>query len=364
MKNILYFFVLLLFLNHSTTTNNNVKNISNEEKKILKISQTKKNDIKNNDKDKISDIIFNHVSDSHQWEFIENKIFIPLPVIIYNKKGKIEIFSSSNFSNGKIVKGNYGNYFISKNVIYSIDKKHYRKEKILDFSITKNVLSEIISFIILFVVLKKMKNSYNKNGKNKWKFGTLLEIIILFIKNEVAIPYLGKDKYIKYFPFLLTSFFFILCNNLLGLLPGFPNVTGNINTTLVLSLFTLFIAIKNSSKHYWKHMLWMPGPPIGIKILLAPIEFFSFFIRPLTLCIRLFTNIIAGHILILSFICLIFIFKNIFVTGFSVIFCFFISLLEIMVSFLQSFIFITLSSLLIGMTTNKKKNKELKIKNI
>ncbi|WP_185869675.1 F0F1 ATP synthase subunit A [Blattabacterium cuenoti] len=320
----------------------------------------------NSDNNKISNTIIEHITDSHEWNIIgssKNGIIFSLPVFLWNNG--LEYFSSSQFSSEKVVKGKYGFYKMFHERIYKtnsygtlyIDTKGIPKnEKPLDFSITKNVISIMISVILLCYFFIRMKYSY-KNNQIKWNFGILLEFLILFIRDKIAIPNIGKEKYRSYFPFLLTSFFFILVNNLIGIIPGFPNVTGNINITFVLAGITFLISNINANKSYWKHTFCMPGVPIGIRFLLAPIEFIGIFIRPLTLCIRLFANITAGHIIILSFICLIFIFKNFFIAGFSVIFGFFISMLEIMVSFLQAFIFTTLSSLLIGISVKNYENK-------
>ncbi|WP_317168665.1 F0F1 ATP synthase subunit A [Blattabacterium cuenoti] len=314
---------------------------------------------KENAKINISDTIFDHINDSYEWNFLgshNHGITLYLPIILWNHG--LEIFSSSKFSCQKIVKGKYGYYKIFHGKIYntnSIGKFDMNKkgvpinDKPWDFSITKNVFSVLTSFFLLCYFFIRMRYSY-KNNQIKWSLGIFLEFLILFIRDKIAIPNIGNNKYRMYFPFLLTSFFFILINNLMGIIPGFPNITGNINVTFVLAFITFVITNINANKNYWKHIFWMPGVPVGIRFLLAPIEFIGIFIRPLTLCIRLFANITAGHIIILSFICLIFIFKNLFIAGFSVIFGFFISVLEIMVSFLQAFIFTSLSSLLIGIS--------------
>nr|QID56929.1 ATP synthase subunit A [Blattabacterium sp. (Laxta sp.)] len=313
----------------------------------------------NEEKMDISDTIFNHVNDSHEWHIAgthKNGIIFSLPVILWNNG--LEIFSSSKFSCKNAVKGKHGYYKMFREKIYNtnylgllyLDSKGIPKNnKPWDFSITKNVVSIFLSSFLLSYLFVRMKRNY-RNHQVKWSLGIFLEFLILFIRDEIAIPNIGNKKYKIFLPFLLTSFFFILINNLIGLIPGFPNVTGNINTTLVLASMTFIISNINANMSYWKHIFCTPGVPIGIRFLLVPIEFIGIFIRPLTLCIRLFANITAGHIIILSFICLIFIFKNFFIAGFSVIFGFFISVLEIMVSFLQAFIFTTLSALLIGMS--------------
>ncbi|WP_317168650.1 F0F1 ATP synthase subunit A [Blattabacterium cuenoti] len=318
----------------------------------------------NNNNLDISKIIFEHILDSHDWHIVNNKIILHLPIILLNKNKKLEIFSSKKFYHGKLVKGKYNFYKMFKDKIYitnctgqlNMNNKGnpINDQPILDLSITKNIISIILSIIILFIIFIKMVFSY-KNCYTTWNLGILLEFLILFIRDEIVIPNIGNTKYKKYLPFLLTLFFFILINNLIGLIPGFPNVTGNINITFGLSAIVFFIMNLSSNKNYWKHLLWMPNVPIFIKIILAPIEFIGLFIRPMTLCIRLFANITAGHIVILSFICLIFIFKSLWIASFSIIFGFFIFLLEIMVSFLQAFIFTNISALLIGSVINYSK---------
>nr|WP_317168406.1 F0F1 ATP synthase subunit A [Blattabacterium cuenoti] len=315
------------------------------------------------DKMDVASTILNHISDSHEWHVAgthKHGIVLHLPVILWNHG--LEIFSSSQFSCGNVVKGKYGYYKMFRGTIYQTDSVGslsysssrgigvLNNDKPWDFSITKNVVSILISSFLLFYLFIRMRRSYRNYQINKWSLGIFLEYLILFIRDEIAIPNIGNKKYKIFLPFLLTSFFFILINNLMGIVPGFPNVTGNINITLGLAMMTFIVTNINSNMSYWKHIFWTKDVPIGIRFLLAPIEFFGIFIRPLTLCIRLFANITAGHIIILSFICLIFIFKNFFIAGFSIIFGFFISMLEIMVAFLQAFIFTTLSALLIGMS--------------
>ncbi|WP_238784458.1 F0F1 ATP synthase subunit A [Blattabacterium cuenoti] len=340
----------------NTTTEDNISSSYEEDKTV-------------SNKIDVSKTIIEHVSDSHKWNlFGEEKrgIIFYFPVFLWNPGHGFEIFSSSQFSSENIVvKGNFGHYKMFKDKIYKTNSKGTlnmdskgipKNDKPLDFSITKNVISICISFFILCFIFVKMRLRYATH-QIKWPLGIFLEFLILFIRDEIAIPNIGKKKYRIYFPFLLTTFFFILINNLISILPGFPNVTGNISVTFSLALITFFITNINANKSYWKHTFWMPNVPLLIKFILFPIELIGIFIRPLTLCIRLFANMTAGHIIILSFICLIFIFRNLFIASFSITFCFFISLLEIMVSFLQSFIFTTLSSLLIGMAVKNYENE-------
>lgn len=315
-----------------------------------------------------SNVIINHIIDSHEWHICgdgDNSIVIPLPIILWDNG--LQIFMSYEFNHGEKIVKKSGNYYrIFNDKIYKTDASGFLylnnlgnpviKKILLDFSITKNVIVIICSVIILFIIFFHMRKSY-KNHYMTWKFGKIIEPLILFIRDEVAIPNLGIKKYRKYLPFLLTIFFFILINNLIGLLPTAPNVTGNISVTLALSIITFIVVNCNASKDYWKHIFWMPNVPIGVRFLLAPIEIAGIFIRPMTLCIRLFINMTAGHIVILSFISLIFIFKSIFAASFSIPFILFISMLELLVAFLQAFIFTTLSALFIGMAIKNHENK-------
>lgn len=312
---------------------------------------------KNTKKFNPSELIIEHISDSYEWKIFgegNNAFYIPLPIIIWDNG--LKIFLSSDFiKNNKIVEKNGKLYKLIKNNIYNINSINNRinyKKIILDFSFTKNVTMILFSAIIIFLIFTTMKFFYRNNYTNSWNLGKILEPLVIFIRDEVAIPNIGHKKYHKYLPFLLTLFFFILFNNLLGLLPGAPNITGNINVTFVLALITFLVININANKNYWKHIFWMPNVPVIVKFLLLPIELTGIFIRPITLCIRLFANITAGHIVILSFISLIFIFKNILSAVIFIPFAFFVSLLEILVSFLQAYIFTTLSSLFIGMAVN------------
>ena len=221
-----------------------------------------------------------------------------------------------------------------------------------DFSITKNVFSMFLSLLIILSIFLASARSYKKSGNNMPSgIGKFMEPIVLFIRDEVAIPNIGEKHYMRYMPFLLTLFFFIWINNVIGLIPVFPfssNLSGNIAFTVTLALITFIITLFSSKKHYWKHMLWMPGLPVPMKIFLAPIEFMGMFIKPIALTIRLFANITAGHIIILSLISLTFIFKNYFVGAGSVLFVVFISVIEVLVVAIQAYIFTMLSALYFG----------------
>ncbi|MCB0704001.1 MAG: F0F1 ATP synthase subunit A [Saprospiraceae bacterium] len=228
-----------------------------------------------------------------------------------------------------------------------------------DLSITKNVFTMLLGLVLLFWMFRSVATAYKKRrGEAPRGIQGLMEPIILFIQDEVAKPFLGA-KYSKYLPFLLSIFFFILGLNLIGQIPFFPgsaNVTGNLGVTMVLALFTFFIVSFSGNKHYWEHIFWMPGVPAWVKIILTPVEVLGIFIKPFTLMLRLFANITAGHIVIMSFVGLIFIFGN---SGeslsgagvgiaASIPLTLFMMAIELLVAFIQAFVFTLLAASYIG----------------
>lgn len=302
-----------------------------------------------------SKVIFSHIGDSHYWHLFDingHPVNMPLPVIIYHPEKGIETFSASKFHHGHEA---YNGYFI--------DPNNKMKEKILsedgasiiDFSITKNVLSMLVSVVLLLVIMTNVAKKYKKNGVMTAPSGfqNALEPIITFIREEVAKPNLGS-KYMKFMPLILTMFFFIWINNMLGLLPGGANFTGNIAVTACLAVISFVVMIVNANKHFWGHLLNPPGVPFGVKLLLVPIEIISLFIKPIALMIRLFANIMAGHIVILSVISMIFIFGSISAVagwGFvpvSLAFSIFMFFLELLVAAIQAFIFANLTAVFLG----------------
>ncbi len=291
-------------------------------------------------------VILEHVSDSHEihlWGENESSFSIPLPVILFTE-GNLDVFMSSNFHHGhSTVKIENREYEYNHGHIKELSGK-----SVLDFSITKNVAGLFIAALLMVVLFGIMAKSYTSEGIPTG-ISRFLEPFVLFVRDDIAITNIGEKKYIKFMPYLLTVFFLIWILNLLGLLPFGFNVSGNIAFTLVLGLITYMITTFSGNKEYWKHIFWMPGISIPMKIFMAPIEFFGTLTKPFALIIRLFANITAGHIVILSFISLIFILKNIAVAGLSVPFALFISVLELLVAFLQAFIFTMLSALFIGM---------------
>ncbi len=229
-----------------------------------------------------------------------------------------------------------------------------------DFSITKNVFSLFLVAILLCLVFFAVARGYKKNdGKAPSGIQSFMEPFFMFIREEVTRPMIGEKHYERFQPFIMTLFFFILFCNLLGLIPFFPgsaNITGNIAVTLTLAVITFIVTNINGNVHYWQHIFWMPGIPAWVKIILTPVEILGLIIKPFSLMIRLFANITAGHIIILSLIGLIFLFGN---NGQNVggatagalvggLFTAFMNLIEIIVAFLQAFIFAILSASYIG----------------
>jgi F-type H+-transporting ATPase subunit a len=231
---------------------------------------------------------------------------------------------------------------------------HPTNEMPLNFSITKNVFSLLFTSILLILMFAGLAKTYKK-GPNTIPtgFSRVLEPLVIYVRDEIARPNIGEKKYKKFMPFLLTVFFLIWTLNLIGLTPLGINVTGNIAVTFCLAIVTLIITNFSANKDYWKHILWMPGVPVPMKIVLMPIEILGIFTKPFALMIRLFANITAGHSVVMGLISIIFVLKNILGTGGSIgvslALTTFISIIELLVAFLQAFIFTMLSSLFIGM---------------
>lgn len=315
----------------------------------------------------VTETILEHIQDDHSWHLFGHKS-IPLPVIIYSDKG-LDIFSSKNLVNEHhepvAFQGKY-NYklFEGKIKVANADGTLNEEEsnKLWDFSITKNVASLLISTIILLVIFLSVGAAYKKRGVTTAPKGlqSFIEPIILFVRDDVAKPAIGHH-YGKYMPFLLTIFFLILINNFLGLVPFFPggaNLSGNIAFTMTLSLIVFVVVNIKGNKSYWEHIFWMPGMHWSMKLFLAPIELIGVFVKPISLMIRLFANITAGHVLVLSLICLIFILKTAWASLVAIPFTVFISLIECLVAFLQAFIFTMLAAMYIGMATEEHHHEE------
>jgi F-type H+-transporting ATPase subunit a len=227
-------------------------------------------------------------------------------------------------------------------------------EKPLDFSITKNVFMMWVSVLLILIVFLSAAKQYKKSGNVIPKgMARFVEPIILFVRDDIAIPMIGEKKYKKFMPYLLTVFFFIWINNIFGLIPilNGANVSGNIAFTFTLAVFTFILTTINGNSNYWKHIFWMPGVPVPMKIFLMPIELIGVFTKPISLMIRLFANITAGHIVILALMSLIFIFETVLIAPVSVAFSLFIMVIEIVVTAIQAYIFTILSALYFGMAT-------------
>lgn len=319
----------------------------------------------------VIELIMHHIKDAHEWHILDYKksdgsevsVSVPLPVILY-ANGQLDVFLSSEFEHGhKVVEKGNNKYIIYHEKIYLADEhgelKMEEKEgehvvlntTPLDFSITKNVFSMMIMAVVLVLVFTSVARAYKKNPGRPRGLQAFMEPLILYVKDEIVYPNLGK-KTDKFLPYLLTVFFFILFNNLLGIIPIFPgnaNVTGNIAVTMTLALFTFLMINLNGNKHYWKHTLWMPGVPVFVRPILAVVELMGMIVKPVALTIRLFANITAGHIIILSLVSLIFIFESLTMAPVSFIFVLFMNCLELLVAFLQAYIFTMLSALFISM---------------
>jgi F-type H+-transporting ATPase subunit a len=313
--------------------------------------------------------IFEHIGDAYSWHIIsvkQHEISIPLPVILYSTHSGFHVFFSSKFHHGT---EEYNGFKISEEGAYKgkivetsgsglIDKPY-------DFSITKNVTSLFISLGILLWLFLAIARSYRRRPMMAPKgIQSLMEPLILFIRDEVAKPSIGEHKYEKFMPYLLTVFFFIWINNMMGLIPFFPggaNLTGNISITLVLALFTFAITTFSGNKNYWKDIFNTPGVPWWLKVIpIMPfVEFLGMFTKPFALMVRLFANISAGHIIALAFFGLIFIFGGSNpIVGYgvsipTVLFTVFMNFLELLVAFVQAFVFTLLSAVYLGMAVEE-----------
>ncbi len=312
------------------------------------------------------ELIFGHIKDSYEWHittFGHTHISIPLPVILYSEHSGLHVFMSGKFHHGTET---YKGFNIAS------EGKHERmiveilpdgtEVKPWDISITKNVTSLFISIILILLIFLSVAKRYRDNfarapkGLQSW-----IEPIVLFIRDDIARPSFGNGKSEKYLPFLLTIFFFIFINNVMGLIPFFPggaNLTGDISVTLVLAIFTFVITTISGSRSYWVHLVNAPGIPWWLKLpipLMPVVEILGVFIKPFVLTIRLFANITAGHIIALGFYSLIFIFaEKTPIAGYgvsivSIAFTVFMSILELLVAFIQAYVFTLLSAIYIGM---------------
>ncbi len=321
-------------------------------------------------KSKIKEFINHHLLDAHDFTFSANEetgehYGFSLPIIIWD--GGLQVFSSSKFNHGEAVAESNGNYYVLHHEkIYKTDAKgtlteehgHPTNVTPLDFSITKSVVGILAMALLMFVLFTGLAKSYAKNNAIATGAGRFFEPLVLYVRDEIAIPNIGEKNYKKYMSYLLTIFFFIFFLNILGLTPLGFNVTGNITITLSLALLTYLITTFTANKNYWSHMLWMPGVPVILRPVLAVIELLGTVIKPFSLMIRLYANMMAGHVVLMSIIGLMFIFKSWIGSSLSFVLAFSLSILEILVAFLQAYIFTMLTSLYFGAGNEEHHHEE------
>lgn len=323
---------------------------------------------------KIGEMIMHHIKDAHEihlWGGEHDGTSIYLPIILMDEG--VKTFSSSHLYHGELRTAtdhttheeiNYvagvgpaEGYAMFHEKIYKLENGelafengHPHNVKPLDFSLTKNVIVLFLTSFIVCLLAIRTARYYKKNGaiapKGVAKF---IEPLVIFVRDDIAKANIGEHKYKKYVPYLLTIFFFILTGNLLGLLPLLgANLTGNITITLFLAACTLLATVFSGNKNYWRHIFATPGVPVPLLLIMIPIEVVGILTKPFALMIRLFANITAGHVIILAFVGIIFINKNAAWGALSVPLTLFISVLEILVAFLQAYLFAMLSALFIG----------------
>ncbi|WP_300564707.1 F0F1 ATP synthase subunit A [Flavobacterium sp.] len=322
-------------------------------------------------KSKIKEFISHHLLDSHDFTLSVDETTgahygFSLPIILWDNG--LQVFSSSRFNHGEAVAESNGNFYVLHHEkIYKTDATGALKEghgghpenvRPLDFSITKSVLGLFGVALLMFLLFTGLAKSFPKNGGISKGAGRFFEPLVLFVRDEIAIPNIGEKNYKKYMSYLLTIFFFILFLNFLGLTPLGFNITGNITITLSLALLTYLITTFTANKNYWSHMLWMPGVPVILRPVLAVIELLGTIIKPFSLMIRLYANMMAGHVVLMSIIALMFIFKSWLGSSLSFVLAFSLSILEILVAFLQAYIFTMLTSLYFGAGNEEHHHEE------
>jgi len=293
------------------------------------------------------EMINHHIKDSHGWE-IAHGLVIPLPIILYSKADGLVIFSSDHFFNGAHEEVDYEGYLLSDGHISRADG-----QPVFDFSITKNVLFIFIDATIMMLVFFAVARGYKKNeGKAPRGLQSFFEPVIIYIRDEVVKPSIGGN-YQKYLPYLLTLFFFVWFGNLLGLIPGAANMTGNIAVTAVLAFGTFLITNFSGKKAYWAHIFWTPGVPWWLRPIILPVELIGVLTKPVSLMVRLFVSITAGHIVVLSLISLTFIFHSWMVGLGSTLIVTLITIIELLVATIQAYVFTMFTSLYIGMAVEE-----------
>jgi F-type H+-transporting ATPase subunit a len=342
-----------------------------------------------------SNFIIHHIADAHDihlWGEGHSAVHIPLPIIVYSEAHGLDVFMSSAFEgHGDVrtaVRPSGATYELSHGHIALVDDHHnhhnhdghdhdhashgeegheghaHHGPMVYDLSITKSIFGMLLMLGLMVVLFGRMAGSYrNRQGQAPTGLTNALEPVVLFLRDEIAIPNIGEKKADKFLPFLMTVFFFIFFANLLGLVPfiGGFNITGTLGITMVLASLVFLITTLNGNKHYWGHLFWPPGVPLFVMPIIIPIEIVGMFLKPIVLMIRLTANISAGHIIILSFVSLILIFGkggDALAAGygigiFSTAFMIFMYCLELLVAFLQAFVFTLLAAIYFGEATHE-----------
>lgn len=327
-----------------------------------------------NTPEEINAYIAHHLKDAHDFHLFTNNATgvhygFSLPVIVWTSNG-LKTFMSSEFKHndeGEVVVNKDGTQLVKYHTkIYELEpgatalelneaQKPANAKRVLDLSITKSVMGMLLAGLIMLLAFGGLARQYKKGNTIPKGFSRALEPLVIYVRDEIAIPNIGEKKYRKFMGFLLTVFFFIWILNILGLTPLGFNVTGQIAVTTCLAFFTMLVYMFSGTKDFWAHTLWMPGVPYLIRPLLAVIELAGFLlIKPFSLLIRLFANITAGHFIFMSLMALMVSMKAAFgpvaSTGLSLVLSLFIAMIELLVAFLQAYIFTMLSSLFIGMS--------------
>lgn len=361
---------LMPVVNHANSTNDSTKVEAHAAPKTAEVTHEEGHSEPQDEKSKIKEFINHHLLDSHSFYFNANDetkehYGFSLPVILWDNG--FQFFSSSKFHNGEEVAEHNGNFYVLHHEkIYKTDatgklnEEHGHPTNIrpLDLSITKSVIGILAIALLMFFLFSSLAKSYAKNGGIAKGIGRIFEPIVLYVRDDIAIPNIGEKNYKKYMSYLLTIFFFILFLNILGLTPFGFNVTGNFTITASLAILTYLITTLTANKNYWGHIFWMPGVPTPMKFILAPIELLGTIIKPFSLMIRLYANMVAGHVVLMSIIGLMFIFKSWIGSTLSFGLAFALSILEILVAFLQAYIFTMLSALYFGAGNEEHHHEE------
>ena len=313
---------------------------------VFAVESSESND---NDKLDIGGMIMHHILDDYQYEIMHG-VVIPLPIILYTDNEGLIIFSSSNLfdKNHEPIKEGYRGFYYDHGHIAPIDKSL----SYIDFSITKNVFFLFLNASLMLFVFLSVASKYRNKKTTPKGIQSLFEPIIIFIRDDIVKPNIGK-KYERYLPYMLTLFFFIFFGNVLGLFPAAANLTGNIAVTMVLALLTFLITNFSGNLNYWKHIFWTPNVPNVMRIIILPIEIIGVFTKPFSLMIRLFVAITAGHIVLLSFIGMTFIFGSYFVGVMSSLFAVALNIIELLVAGIQAYVFTMFSSVYIGLAVEE-----------